>query len=149
MRGSEFSSEKVYAQQGRLSALPSEMDFIDLLCGDVLLNVSFEHLGSHFLTPVIGIKVLLFEVEAVFAIEVANRPNGFGHDVKGGGWHERSRWTPMIRADAVARGKCLTAYSSGEYPFQLSHPEESLKNRSTRNWETAHRREYWKRAEQC
>ena len=37
--------------------------------------------------PGVGIEVLFFQVEAVFAIEIANRPDRLGHDVEAGERH--------------------------------------------------------------
>src|SRR6185436_600869 len=59
---------------------------------DVLLDISLQHVLRHAPVGFVGIELFLFQVEAIFAIEVANGPDRLGHHVEGGtgrGWCER------------------------------------------------------------
>ena len=102
--GLEFydAFEEVEAHEGGFAALPGEVDFGDVLVLDVLADVVVEGFGGHAegveaRFAVGGVEFFFFEVEAVFAIEVADGADGFGHDVEGtwgggarggGGWCE-------------------------------------------------------------
>lgn len=79
---SDDLAEKLDAHKGGLAALPRERDLLDILRGDVLANVALEHRGRHAAGTVGGKAVLLFEVEAVAAIEVARGAGGLRHHVK-------------------------------------------------------------------
>ncbi len=77
-------AEEFDAEQGGLAALPCEADVGRGLGLDVLADVVFEQLGGH--APfAFGVEGFLFEVEAVLAVEVADGPDGLGHDVEGAG----------------------------------------------------------------
>ena len=83
--------EEVESEECGFAALPGEVDFGDVLLVDVLLDAGFEGVVGHFEGVEVGvgwIKIFFFEVEAVFAVEVADRADGLGHDVEGarGGW---------------------------------------------------------------
>jgi len=94
--GLEFDDffEEVEAHEGGLAALPGEVDFGDVLVFDVLADVGIEDFGGHaegvdscFARP--WVEFFFFEVEAVFAVEVADGADGFGHDVEGAGGGRR------------------------------------------------------------
>ena len=75
-------AEKIDAEQGGFAALPGEIDFGDGLAMDVLADVFLQHRVAHAPLVFAGIEIFLFEIETIFAIEVANRPDRFGQDVK-------------------------------------------------------------------
>ncbi|MNP27596.1 hypothetical protein D3C76_1205160 [compost metagenome] len=74
--------EKVQAEQGRLAALPGELDFGAGLRRDVALHVVAQHLVVHAEALAGRELLLLLQVEAVAAIEVADRPDRLGHEVQ-------------------------------------------------------------------
>jgi hypothetical protein len=54
-----------------------------VLCFDVLLDERFQQRIGHA-EAAAGVQHLFGEEVAVVAVQVANSPGGFGHDVKGG-----------------------------------------------------------------
>jgi hypothetical protein len=76
-------AEERYAQQRRLAALPGEADLGDRLILDVLADVFFQHFVTHPPLVLALVQLLLFQIEAVFAVEVADRPDRLGQQVKG------------------------------------------------------------------
>ena len=85
------AAEEVQPQQRGLAALPGEVYRRHLLRFDILADVCVERLVAH--APVgfarFRKEVFLVQVEAVVAIEVAQRPDGLGHHVKGDGRFNR------------------------------------------------------------
>ena len=75
-------AEEFHAEQRRLAALPREVDFRRRLALDVLPDVFREHGVVHAPLFFAGIQFFLFEIETVFAIEIANRADGFRQDMK-------------------------------------------------------------------
>jgi hypothetical protein len=61
--------------------LPCHSDLRDLMCFEELSDVCFMHLIRHAKIAA-WIKTLLFQEEAVGAVQVAGRPRRLGHDVK-------------------------------------------------------------------
>src|SRR5579884_419551 len=53
-----------------------------MLRQDVIPDVGFKHLLRHRPVSLAGIQIFLFEIEAVAAIEVADRPRRLGHHVE-------------------------------------------------------------------
>ena len=76
-------AEELHPEQRRFPALPGERDFRNILPFDVLPHVGLENLVGHFEILVGWEQLLFLEVEAVFAVEIADRPDGLGHDVEG------------------------------------------------------------------
>jgi hypothetical protein len=75
-------TEKIHAQQRRFAALPGKVDFRDRLAADVLADVFLQHGVAHPPLIFAGIQFFLFEVKTVFAIEVADRADGFRQQMK-------------------------------------------------------------------
>lgn len=74
--------EERYAQKRRLAALPGKAHVFTWLRPDILANICIENIIGHAkVATAFRVKVLLLEVIAVSAVEVANRPMGFGHDM--------------------------------------------------------------------
>ena len=102
--GEFFLERNGFAEKGstpsrvRFAALPGEIDFSDGLALDVLANVSLEHRVAHAPLIFTGIEIFLLEIEAIFAIEVANRPDRFGQDVKRS---SRVRDLRLVQADRL------------------------------------------------
>ena len=80
--GDDFA-KKVHAQQSGLAALPGKGNCRRILRGDELRDVRFQHRVGHRPILLLAVKIFLFQIKAVAAVEVANRANGLGHDVKG------------------------------------------------------------------
>ena len=76
--------EEFDTHQGRLPALPGEVDVVDLLGVDVLADVFLEQVVRHAEFAA-GIKPFLGEEVAILAIEVADGASRLGHQVEGGG----------------------------------------------------------------
>ena len=77
-------AEKLHPQQRRFPTLPGKRNLRHILAPDVLPHVGLEDHVGHFEIFVRGEELLFFEIEAVFAVEVADRPDGLGHDVEVG-----------------------------------------------------------------
>ena len=75
-------AEEGDAEKGGLAALPGEGDFGDVLVGDVLTDERVEDFVAHPEFFVGGEEFFFFEIEAVFAVEIAQGANGFGHYVE-------------------------------------------------------------------
>ena len=75
-------AEEIDAEQRRFAALPGEIDLVAWLSLDILPDIGIENLIAHGPIAFGGIELFLFEIEAVFAIEVADGPDGLGEDVK-------------------------------------------------------------------
>src|SRR5215469_16166609 len=73
--------KEIQAHQGRLAALPRQAYNWSLVSLDELADVGLHDLGRH---PEVAARVELFlvEVEAVFAIEIADGTGGFRQDVE-------------------------------------------------------------------
>ena len=95
-------AEVAHAEQGGLAALEGEAHFLSGLGGYVVADEGLEAFLRHLPLLVPGIELLLLQVEAVFAIEVADRPDRLGHDVEGlrGGRH--SAWSRVRSGKAGA-----------------------------------------------
>ena len=65
-----------------LAALPSKGHLEGVLGFDVLLDVCLQHIGFHAKILTLGIKGFLFKVITVGAIEIADRANRLGHNMK-------------------------------------------------------------------
>ena len=74
------------AEEGGFAALPGEVDVGSGLGVDVLLDVGLEDVVGHGPVALVGIEGFFFEVKAVGAVEVADGADGFGEDVKSGGF---------------------------------------------------------------
>lgn len=74
-------TEKVQAQQGRLTALPGEDHLLAVLALEVLPDEGLKHLIGD--APMSGLpeQFLLREVIAVGAVEIAERPGRLHHDM--------------------------------------------------------------------
>ncbi len=78
--------EEVHPHERRLAALPGEVDLGDVLRLDVSPDVGFQRFLVH--APgfsIVRVKLLLLQVEAVRAVDVAYGAGGLGHDVNGEG----------------------------------------------------------------
>ena len=78
----DHAAEKIKAEQGGFAALPGEGDFVAGLAGNVLPDVGLQRGIGHAEVFARRIHLLFFEVVAVGAIEVADRPDRLGHDVE-------------------------------------------------------------------
>ncbi len=76
------AAEEIQSQQSRFAALPGELHFRRVLRRDVALHVGPQHLVGHAEFFARRIQLLLLQVEAVVAIEVAQRPDRLGHQVQ-------------------------------------------------------------------
>ena len=76
--------KELHTHQGRLAALPGEVDLVHLLRVDVLADVLLEQVVRHAEFAV-GIEPFLGEEIAVLAVEVADGASRLGHQVEGGG----------------------------------------------------------------
>lgn len=74
--------KELHPQQGWLSTLPGKADLIDVLRLNVVPNVGLQDLVRHAEALAFRKQVLFFEVEAVGAIKITNRPNGLGHNME-------------------------------------------------------------------
>ena len=85
-------------EEGGLAALPGEGDDGSVLRLNVLADIGLEDRGLHGPAGVQGgrfrrgagvlrVERFFLEIEAVFAIEIADGPDGLGHDVKAGEAH--------------------------------------------------------------
>lgn len=80
--------EEVQPHQHRFAALPGEGDFRDMLCFNVLTGIFLKKRLGHAKIAA-GVQAFFREEVTVFAVEIADRPTRFGHEVKGGDWiHE-------------------------------------------------------------
>ena len=78
------------AEQRRLSTLKGEGNYRNVLRCDVLADIGFKQVIGH--RPVRGgvvrrlfrVKLFLFEIEAVLAIEIADRTDRLGQNMEGG-----------------------------------------------------------------
>ncbi len=95
-------AKEIDAKEGGLTALPCEVDFVVRLRGDVLLDVALEDFRGHLPARCGGVEGFFLEVEAVFAVEVADGADGLGHDVKTGGRH---RGTSLVEDDNWRGGR--------------------------------------------
>ena len=79
------AAEEAEPHQRGLSTLPGELDLASAarLRRDVGLDEALEHLLRHPEAAGAGIETALLQVEAVAAVEVADRPDGLGDHVKG------------------------------------------------------------------
>src|SRR5208337_912297 len=73
--------EKFQSQQGRLATLPRKNHFAAVLPLDVLANVGFQDFVGDAKFAVAAEEVLLVEIVAVGAIQIADGPDGFDHRV--------------------------------------------------------------------
>lgn len=78
-------AKKIDTEQGGFAALPGEIDFGCGLAMDVLADVFRKYGVAHAPLVFAGVKFFLFEIETIFAIEIANRPDWFGQDMKWAG----------------------------------------------------------------
>ena len=81
LQGNRFP-EKVDSQQRRFSSLPGEGDFRHALLFDVLADVGLQYFVRHFEVFVGGEELFFFQIKAVFAVEITQRPDGLGHHMK-------------------------------------------------------------------
>lgn len=81
LQGNGFA-EKLQTHQGRFAALPTEGHFGNFLRLDVLAGEFLKHIIGHVETCALFVNLLLAQVEAVGAVQVADRTSGFKHDVK-------------------------------------------------------------------
>ena len=78
--------EEVDAKQGRLAALPGKHDLALAGCHrrrDQVAHIALQHRVGHTEAFFVRIELLLLEVVAIGAIDVAARPDGLGHHVEG------------------------------------------------------------------
>jgi hypothetical protein len=76
------SPEEIEPHEGRLSALPRYRHLRDLVGFEKLPNIGLVDFIRHA-KAASRVEFLLFQEEAVFAIEIAGRSRGFGHDMEG------------------------------------------------------------------
>ena len=72
----------IEAERGRLAAVPGDIDHRPRRGFDLLDDVALEHLVAHPEGVAFGIEKFFFEVIAVAAIEVADRPDRLRHYLK-------------------------------------------------------------------
>src|SRR5215471_8616798 len=104
--------EEANAQQGRLAALPGEIDLRYGLPPDVLPDIFLQHRIAHPPFAFFGIEFLLFQVKAVFAIEVADGADGLGEHVETAAcqeWMRIAHNRTSIALSESLRGTCLLA----------------------------------------
>ena len=77
-------AEEIEAHQRGLATLPREADGGSMMSFDELADVGLHYLGRHAEVAV-RVELFLVEVEAVLAVEVADRAGRLGEDVKGAG----------------------------------------------------------------
>ena len=75
-------AEELETRQGRFSPLPGEPDDRYILSLDVLSDELPQHLVGHLEPPVPVEQLLLLEVEAVRAVQIADRPDRLRHHTK-------------------------------------------------------------------
>jgi hypothetical protein len=89
LEGDDFFEEGD-AEEGWFAALPGEGHAGAGLGGDVVADEGLEDVVRHAEVLAFWEEVFFFEVEAVFAVEVADRADGLGHGVEwpgvAGGW---------------------------------------------------------------
>ena len=76
-------AKEVHAQQGGFAALPGKGNCRRILRGNELRDVRLQNRVGHGPILLLAVKVFLFEIKAVAAVQVANRAHRLGHDVKG------------------------------------------------------------------
>ena len=77
--------EEFHAHQRRLAPLPGKGDLRHILGRNILLHIPLQHVLRHPPIRFVRIQLLLFQVKTIFAIQIANRPDGLGHHMEGGG----------------------------------------------------------------
>src|SRR5690606_14152559 len=75
--------KEIHPHQRRLAPLPCEVNLRRVLTLDDLTNVRLQHLVAHAEPRRRGDNGLLLQIEAVLAIQVADRPAGLGHQMEG------------------------------------------------------------------
>ena len=74
--------EEIEPHEGRLSALPRHRHLGDLVGFEKLPDIGLVDLIRHA-KAASRVEFLLFQEEAVVAVEIAGRSRGFGHDMEG------------------------------------------------------------------
>ncbi|MNQ70756.1 hypothetical protein D3C85_854010 [compost metagenome] len=74
--------EKVEAQQRRFATLPGELHFRTALRCDIALHISTQHIIGHPEAFARRKQLFFFQIEAIAAIEITNRPDRLGHEVQ-------------------------------------------------------------------
>ena len=86
--------EIIDTQQRRFPALPGKIHHRRIVRLDILPDVALQHIFVHrpLIDMRIGLRIqqFLFEIEAVFAVEIADRPDGLSQHVEVCGAHH---WT--------------------------------------------------------
>src|SRR3990172_4980047 len=75
-------AEEFNAEQRRLAAVPGKADDLLRRCLNMLGDVALEGFLAQAKVRAFGVEVFFFEVIAVVAVEVADRPDRFHHDLK-------------------------------------------------------------------
>jgi len=104
--------EKRNPEQRRLTTLPCKAHMLCRLRLNVLADVGLQHGVAHAVVAPLGrVEILLFQVIAIRAVKVANRPMRFGHDVER--VHRRSLFIPAVRGGNASAMKNPRAKSRG------------------------------------
>src|ERR1700684_2269957 len=75
-------TKKFDSKQCWLPSLPSKADLCRRLSFDMLSNVFFQNLVWHEQAFIRREKLLLFQIETVLAVEIADGPDRLGHNMK-------------------------------------------------------------------
>ena len=76
-------AEVIDTEQGGFATLKGEVYFGARLSGDVVANKGFQALVRHLPLLVVGVELFFLQIEAVLAVQVADRADGLGNDVEG------------------------------------------------------------------
>ncbi|MNI60799.1 hypothetical protein D3C73_1160320 [compost metagenome] len=74
--------KKIQPQQRRLTTLPGEFHFRAVLRRDVTLHIRTQHFVGHTEALAGREQLFFFQIKAIAAIEVADRPDRLGHKVQ-------------------------------------------------------------------